>query len=404
MSDPGIVDLAAVRAAASTIQGQIPVTPMVSARVLTDRLGVNLYLKLETLHYTGAFKERGALNRLLALDTAQRQRGVIAMSAGNHAQGVAYHAARLGIPATIVMPAATPFVKVRRTERLGARVALVGHSLSEAAAHAHELAAAQGFTFVHPYADPLVIAGQGTVGLEMLEQRSDLEVVIVPVGGGGLIGGISTVVRALAPGTQVIGVQAQLYPHLYNAYHASDHPAGGHSIAEGISVKEAHPLTTALIRERVDDMVLVSESDMERAICLLADEEKLVVEGAGAAGLAAVLADPERFRGRRVGLVLCGGNIDSRLLASVLMRDLIRQGRISRLRIPLLDSVGELALVTRLIASNGGNIVEVHHQRLMPHLPAKDAALEVTVEVRDAPQMDRVVEALGGAGYSVERL
>jgi len=398
------VTLAHVQAAARAIADDIRPTPTVDSPGLSALLDAQVVLKLENRQFTGAFKERGALNRLLALDETERRRGVVAVSAGNHAQGVAYHARRLGIPASIVMPATTPLVKVRRTERFGARVVLAGDSLGAAHEHARRLEAQEDRVFVHPYADPLVIAGQGTVALEMLAADPDLQVLVVPIGGGGLISGVATAAKGLNPAIRVVGVQAELYPAIHAALRGEQPTMGGHSIAEGIAVKEAHPMTLALIRERVDEVLLVCEEAIERAICLLLEVEKNLAEGAGAAGLAALLSHPQRFRGQRVGLIVCGGNIDQRLLASVLMRDLVRQGRIARLRVPLLDNVGELATVARLIADSGGNIVEVIHQRLLPHLPAKDAALEVAVEVRDAPQLEIIRERLGAAGYTVEKL
>lgn len=394
-----------VAAAAARIAGEVSRTPFLESRTLGRLLGCRLYLKFENLQFTASFKERGALNKLLTLTAAERARGVVAMSAGNHAQGVAYHAQRLGVPATIVMPRGTPFVKVEHTEAFGARVVLEGDSLTEATAHARRLEAEDGLVFIHPYDDPLVAAGQGTVGLEMLDDAPEpLDCVIVPIGGGGLIAGIATAVKGRAPAIEVVGVQTRLYPSMAAVLRGEAPDVGGATIAEGIAVKEPGLLTREVVRRRVDDILLVSEEALEAAIVDLLTIEKTVVEGAGAAPLAALQENRERFAGKAVALVLSGGNIDQRLLASVILRDLVRSGRMARLRIGLADTPGALARVATLIGSAGGNIVDVDHQRTFSHLPAKQASLEVAVETMDAKALTRLVAALREAGYVVDVL
>lgn len=398
------VDLAAIRRAAEAITGAVEETRQRPSRTLSEIAGCELILKFENRQFTAAFKERGALNKLLNLTEEERAAGVIAMSAGNHAQGVAYHANRLGIPATIVMPKATPNVKVQFTKAHGARVLLEGDSLSEAAAFAHNTATRENLTFVHPYDDAHIIAGQGTIALEMLGAYPEIDTLVVPVGGGGLISGIATAAKALKPEIEVIGVQTALYPSMKQTLAGEAVTVGGATIAEGIAVKEPGRLTRELVRRHVDDIVLVEEAQIERAIALLINVEKTVVEGAGAAGLAAILSDPSRFAGRRVGTVLCGGNIDQRLLASVLLRDLVSQGRLARLRIRLGDRAGELSRVTGLIGAAEGNIVDVAHQRVFSHLPAKETLIEVAVETRDDAQLAAIIDHLAAAGYPVTRL
>lgn len=390
-----------VEAARVTIGSSVIRTNFDHSRTLSDMLGAEIWLKFENLQFTGSFKERGALNRLVALSREEKARGVITVSAGNHAQGVAYHARRLGIPATIVMPETTPTVKVENTRAFGATVVLEGPSLEEANTAAVKLGTERGLTFVHPYDDALVIAGQGTIALEMIEKVADLDMLVVPIGGGGLISGIAVAANALKPGIKIIGVQAALYPSMYNVIKGAHLPMRGDSLAEGIAVKSPGRITSAHVRDLVDDILLVEEADIEAALSLLLQIEKTVVEGAGAAGLAAVMADPHRFQGKRVGLVLCGGNIDTRLLASVLTRGLARDGRLSQLSIDIPDRPGQLARVSAVIGGAGANIVEVYHQRVFTVLPAKGAELHVVIETRDREHLARVVEGLEGAGYAV---
>ncbi len=336
-----------------------------------------------------------------ALTAEERTRGVIAMSAGNHAQGVSYHAGRLGIPATIVMPKGTPAVKAENTKRWGARVILEGATLEDAAAFAHAYGKEHGLTFIHPFNDPLVIAGQGTVGLEMLRAVPDLDVLVVPVGGGGLIGGMSVAVKALKPEIEIIGVEAELYPSVYNRMHGQALPVQGDTLAEGIAVRNPGDVAAPIIGKNVSEILLVTEADIERAVYALLMIEKTVVEGAGAAGLAAVMANRERFRGKKIGLVLSGGNIDARLLASVLTRQLAREGRIARLTIDIPDRPGELARVSAVIGNAGANILEVSHQRVFTDLPARGTELNLVVETRDAAHLEAVLSGLREAGYGV---
>jgi threonine dehydratase len=391
-----------VRAAAAVLEGHILNTDFDASRTLSEMLGCKIWLKFENLQFTASFKERGALNRLTALTADERRRGVIAMSAGNHAQGVAYHARRLGIPATIVMPIGTPMVKVENTRGHGADVKVEGATLEDAAAFARTYGAEHGLLFVHPYDDPLVIAGQGTIALEMLAAVPDLDTLVVPIGGGGLISGMAIAAKALKPSIRIVGVQAGLYPSMYNAVKSSGLPMRGDTLAEGIAVKSPGRLTTEIVRALVDDIVLVDEIHLEHAVSLLINIEKTVVEGAGAAGLAAVLANPPLFRDQTVGLVLCGGNIDTRLLASVLTRELARDGRLSQLAIDLVDQPGQLAKVANLLGEAGANIVEVYHQRVFSDLPAKGALLEVVIETRDRSHLNDTVARLRAAGLEVE--
>ncbi len=395
------VTLADIERAEHVLFGSIVSTPCVPSRTLSAMLGCDVWLKFENLQFTAAYKERGALNRLSVMTAQERARGVIAMSAGNHAQGVAYHAGRLGIPATIVMPVGTPSVKVENTRRFGATVILSGAVLEEATAFAERYGREHGLMFIHPFDDPLVIAGQGTVALEMLRAVPDLDTLVVPIGGGGLISGMGIAAKALKPSIRVIGVQAALYPSAYNKAKKARLPIGGDTLAEGIAVRDPGVLTSRIIPHVVDDIVLVSEADLERAVSLLITIEKTVVEGAGAAGLAAVLADPHRFKGSKTGIVLCGGNIDTRLLASVLTRELAREGRLSRLTIDIPDRPGQLALVSKAIGGAGANIVEVYHQRVFTDLPAKGTELNLVIETRDAAHLTHTVEAMRAAGYTV---
>ncbi len=399
-----IISVADVRAAADRIAGHLTRTPCIAAPELSTAIGADIYLKLENLQRTGSFKSRGALVKLLSLDEAQRHAGVIAMSAGNHAQGVAHHARRLGIPATIVMPKATPFTKVERTQALGARVVLHGQSLTEASAHAHGLAQQHGLTFVHPYDDPEIIAGQGTVALEMLADQPDLDCLVVPVGGGGLIAGVAIAAKALKPDIEVIGVEAELYPSMLLALRGQAPRIAGATLAEGIAVKTPGTLTLPIVRDHVSDILLVAESAIEKAVQWLLEVQKVLVEGAGAAPLAALQADRARFAGRRVGLVISGGNIDSRLVASILMRGLIRAGRMARLRIELSDAPGALAKVAGLIGDTGGNIIEIHHQRLFSDIPVKFAEIDVLVETTGATHLALLIERLRAAGFATRQL
>jgi threonine dehydratase len=398
---PAGVTLADIRRAADTIRGSVMVTACNESRTLGDICGCRLFLKFENLQFTATFKERGALNRLQALSPEERTRGVIAMSAGNHAQGVAYHAKRLGIPATIVMPTGTPMVKIENTRRHGVEVIITGQTLEECFAFVGAHAEQRGLILVHPYDDPLIIAGQGTIGLEMLEAAPELDILVVPIGGGGLISGIATAAKAIKPSLQIIGVQAQLYPSMYNAVKGTQLPMRGDTLAEGIAVKAPGRITTEIVRELVDDIVLVSEDQIERAVATLISIEKTVVEGAGAAGLAAVLAAPERFAGRKVGLVLTGGNIDTRLIASVLTRELAREGRLTQLALDIVDRPGQLAAVSILLADAGANIIEVSHQRTFSDLPAKATLLELVIETRDRAHLEDVLARLDVEGFVV---
>ena len=400
MQPPTIDD---IRAAQGRIAGSIIKTPMLISRTLSDIIGAEVWLKFENLQFTAAYKERGALNKLLQLDADERARGVIAASAGNHAQAVAYHAKRLGIPVTIVMPAPTPTIKVVQTESHGARVLLHGAMFDDAFAKAREMEAAEGMVFVHPFDDPDIIAGAGTLGLELLDQAPDLDMLVVPIGGGGLMSGIAIAARAVKPEIELIGVEAELYPSMKCAIDGCDMPLGGDTLAEGIAVKQPGQLTARILKELVDDVILVAERDIERAVAMLVRIEKTVVEGAGAAGLAAMLANPARFAGRKVGTILCGGNIDTHLLANVLVRDLVRSGRIARLRIAVQDRPGALAAITAQFEAAGVNIIEINHSRIFTRLPAKDTVIEVECEARDPLAMDDVVRRLEGVGFDVER-
>lgn len=393
-----------IRVAASRIEGQVVATPTVRSAALSAEYGADIFLKLECLQRTGSFKDRGALAKLLSLDGAQARAGVIAVSAGNHAQGVAWHAQRLGIPATIVMPRGTPFTKVRRTEALGAQVLLHGPDVTAAEPHAMELAEREGLTFIHPFADPAVIAGQGTVGLEMLAAEPALDTVILPVGGGGLIAGVATAFKAIRPEIEVIGVEAAMYPAVHNALKGIEGESGGPTLAEGIAVKGPGAINLEIIRALVDDMLLVDEPALEAAVVEMIETAKVVAEGAGAAALAALAADRSRFEGRRVGLVVSGANIDSRLLASLLMRGQIRAGRMARLRILVPDQPGHLAGVAAEISGTGANIVEVYHQRLFRDVPAKETELDVVVETRDEAHISKLIEQLGAKGFVTRRL
>jgi threonine dehydratase len=388
------VSIEDIRAAARRISGAVEQTPCVHSRTLSRLAGAQVYLKFENLQFTASFKERGALNKLLSLSDAERRRGVIAMSAGNHAQAVAYHAARLGIPTTIVMPKGSPNTKIKNTQVHGATVMLEGENLFEAGKHARALAARDNLVFVHPYEDALIIAGQGTAGLEMLEAVPDLEVLAVPVGGGGLISGIATAAKAINQTVLVYGVETANYPSMHQRLNNLPVVCGGDTIAEGIAVKDVGATALAIIRRLVEEVLVVKEETIERAVVALIEIEKTVAEGAGAAGLAALLEHPERFAGKRVGILISGGNIDSRALASVLMRGLVRDGRLVRLRVTMPDVSGSLAKVATVIAEAGGNIVEIQHQRIFGTSSVRSPEVEFLVETRDRAHTDALVRAL----------
>ena len=395
------VDLDAIRAAAGRIAGAIEHTPCLPSRTLSQLTGAEVFLKFENLQFTASFKERGALNKLLSLTEAERRRGVIAMSAGNHAQAVAYHAARLGIPATIVMPRGSPNTKIKNTRVHGATVVLEGENLFEAGKHARTLAARDNLVFVHPYEDPLIIAGQGTVGLEMLEAVPDLEVLVVPVGGGGLISGIATAAKAINGKVRVYGVESENYPSMHQRLNGLPVECGGDTIAEGIAVKDVGNLAFEIIKKRVEEVLVVKEETIERAVVALIEIEKTVAEGAGAAALAALLEHGSIFAGKRVGLPISGGNIDSRVLASVLMRGLVRDSRLVRLRVTMPDISGSLAKVAALIAEAGGNIVEVQHQRVFGTASVKSTEIEFLIETRDREHTAALVALLEKNGVRV---
>ena len=402
-SEP-LLALADVRAAAERISGQIVRTPTLYSKTLSQITGADIWLKFENLQFTAAYKERGALNALLLLTEEQRSRGVIAASAGNHAQGLSYHGRRLGVPVTIVMPRTTPTVKVMQTEMVGGTVVLEGETFDEAYAHARTMEKQLGLTFVHPFDDPNVAAGQGTVALEMLEDAPDIEMLAIPIGGGGLLTGMGTAARGLKPDIGLIGVQAQLFPSMYSRLKHVDLHCGGDTLAEGIAVKAPGEYTSAVLKNIVDDVVLVDEAALETALALLLQIEKTVVEGAGAAGLAAVMENRELFEGRKVGIVLTGGNIDTRLLANVLLRDLARSGRLARLRLTLQDRPGALFKVMEQFNAHQVNIIEIYHQRIFTHLPAKGLITDIECEARDREQLDRLVAALRAHGYSVTQV
>ena len=393
-----------IRAAHDRIRDAIVATPTLFSQTLSQLTGANIYLKFENLQFTAAYKERGALNALLQLAPEALKRGVIAASAGNHAQGLSYHGTRLGAPVTIVMPKTTPTVKIMQTEAVGGKVVLEGEKFDDAYKHARLLEQELGLTFVHPFDDPKVAAGQGTVALEMLEAVPELDMLVVPIGGGGLLSGMGTAARGLKPDIGLVGVQAELYPSMYALLNNKQMPCEGDTLAEGIAVKVPGTFTSQVIRALVDDIVLVSEPQLETAVSLLLQIEKTVVEGAGAAGLAAVMANPDMFRGKNVGIVLCGGNIDTRLLANVLLRDLARSGRLARLRITLQDRPGALFKVMKLFNDHNVNIIEIYHQRIFTTLPAKGLITDIECEARDADQLQRLIDDLKLAGYKVERV
>lgn len=396
--------LADVRAAAVRIAGHVVRTPTLYSKTLSAITGAEIYVKFENLQFTAAYKERGALNALLLLTDEQRQRGVIAASAGNHAQGLSYHGTRLGVPVTIVMPKTTPTVKIMQTESNGGKVVLEGETFDEAYAFARSMEQQLGLTFVHPFDEPNVAAGQGTVALEMLEDVPEIDMLVIPIGGGGLLTGMGTAARGLKPDIGLVGVQALLYPSMYDKLKHADLPCGGDTLAEGIAVKEPGTFTSAVLADLIDDVVLVDEPALESAVALLLQIEKTVVEGAGAAGLAALMTNRAMFEGRKVGIVLTGGNIDTRLLANVLLRDLARSGRLARLRLTLQDRPGALFKVVEEFNAHQVNILEVWHQRIFTSLPAKGLTAEIECEARDREQIDRLVAGLRGKGYDVTQV
>jgi threonine dehydratase len=380
-----------IKAAAARLKGHVERTPLRHSRTLSEITGAEVWVKFENLQFTAAYKERGALNKLLQLTEDERRRGVIAASAGNHAQGLAYHGARLGIPVTIVMPRSTPFVKVEQTRSHGAEVVMEGEGFDDSSVFATQLSQDRGRVFVHPFNDIEVMAGQGTIALEMLEDQPDLEVLPVPIGGGGLISGVATAAKSMNPDIRIIGIEPAMYPSFTEG--------GGQTIAEGVAVKQVGDLTYAIARPLVDEVLLIEEAEFERAIALYANVEKTIAEGAGAGSLAALLAYPDRFRGKKVGLILTGGNIDTRLLASVLTRELVRAQRIVSLRIVGDDRPGLLATVSQTIGAHGANIIEVAHNRLALDVPAKGAEFDVMIETRDAVHTQEIIDALRAAGY-----
>ena len=398
-----MLTFADIQAASQRLQGAVLQTPCVESRTLSQITGAQVFLKFENLQFTASFKERGALNKLLMLSDDERAHGVVAMSAGNHAQGVAYHAQRLGMRAVIVMPRFTPGVKVERTRGFGAEVVLHGDTLAEARAHAYQLAQEQQLTFVHPYDDEAIAAGQGTLALEILQAEPDLDMLVVAIGGGGLIAGIATAAKAIKPAIEVVGVQVQRFPSMLNAVRNSDLPMGMSTIAEGIAVTQPGVITQEVVKRCVDDLLLVDEGDIEQAVLMLLEIEKTLVEGAGAAGLAALLRHPEQFKGKKVGLVLSGGNIDPLLLAAIIERGMVRSGRLARIRVSARDVPGVLAQITATVAGAGANIEEVHHQRAFTMLAAQNVEIEFVLQTRNQPHVEQVLQALRAAGMEAVR-
>ena len=393
-----------IRDTAIRLDGQIIRTPILEAPMLSRNLGCDLFLKLECLQHTSSFKARGALNAMLGLNDQQRQLGVIAMSAGNHAQAVAYHAERMGIPATIVMPAQTPFAKVARTRAFGAKVVLEGRNLNECEGTVNALIQEHGLTLIHPYDNELVMMGQGTAGLEMLTDQPDLDILVVPIGGGGLMGGIATIARDMRPNIRIYGVQTELYPSMKLAVEGKEITCGGETLAEGIAVKKPGGVTLPVVDALVDKILLVNERELEWAVGALIEQQRVVSEGAGAAGIAAIHANPALFAGKKVGVVICGGNIDPRLLASILNRNMAVDGRIARLRIDISDEPGMLAAISTTIGKCGGNIVEIYHQRLFYDVPAKLAKIDAVIETRGSDHVDEIIAALRAAHFQVRQL
>ncbi|CAB3714895.1 threonine dehydratase [Achromobacter piechaudii] len=399
-----MIDIASIQTAREHLRGQVLKTPFTLSRTLSDIFGAEIWLKFENLQFTASFKERGALNRMLSLSDEERAKGVIAVSAGNHAQGVAYHAQRMGVPAVIVMPRFTPTVKVANTRRFGAEVVLAGDTFDDAKAHGYELAQARGLIMIHPYDDEAVIAGQGTVALEMLEDQPQLDMLVIAIGGGGLISGMATAAKALKPGIEIVGVQTERFPSMYAAVKGVEMAQGQYTIAEGIAVKSPGALTQPIVSKLVDHIELVSESDIEHAIVVLLEIEKTVVEGAGAAGLAALLraqeAGSDRFKGKRIGLVLTGGNIDPLMLGELIERGMVRAGRLARIRVDLRDLPGALAHATKLIADAQANITEVHHQRAFTSLPVRNVEVDFVLQTRGPEHILEVIDVLNAAGFA----
>ena len=406
MNDPlnPSVTLADIRAAAARLAGEVIATPCMPSRTLSALTGCDVFLKFENLQFTASFKERGALNKMAQLTPAERAQGVLAVSAGNHAQGVAYHAQRMGIPATIVMPRFAPAVKVERTRGFGATVVLEGDTFDDARSHGLALATERGLTLVHPYDDLSVIAGQGTIGLEMLAQQPEIDTLVVAIGGGGLISGIATAARALRPDIRIVGVQTERFPAAWNALHGEQRESAQATIADGIAVKSPGALTLPLIRTLVDDVLLVGEDDIEQAILMLLEIEKTVVEGAGGVGLAALLKHRDRFSGRKVGLILCGGNIEPLVLAEIIERGMVKSGRLARLRFDVRDVPGALADVAMLLGKLGANIDEVQHQRAFTSLSVERAQIEVVVQTRGVAHIAQILASMSEQGYRCERV
>ncbi|MGE8673205.1 MAG: threonine ammonia-lyase [Achromobacter kerstersii] len=399
-----MIDIASIQTARENLRGQVLKTPFTLSRTLSDIFGAEIWLKFENLQFTASFKERGALNRMLTLSDEERAKGVIAVSAGNHAQGVAYHAQRMGVPAVIVMPRFTPTVKVANTRRFGAEVVLAGDTFDDAKAHGYELAQARGLIMIHPYDDEAVISGQGTVALEMLEDQPQLDTLVIAIGGGGLISGMATAAKALKPDIEIVGVQTERFPSMYAAVKGITMPQGQYTIAEGIAVKSPGALTQPIVTQLVDHIELVSEADIEHAIVVLLEIEKTVVEGAGAAGLAALLraqeAGSDRFKGKRIGLVLTGGNIDPLMLGELIERGMVRAGRLARIRVDLRDLPGALAHATKLIADAQANITEVHHQRAFTSLPVRNVEVDFVLQTRGPEHILEVIDILNAAGFA----
>lgn len=398
------LDFADISAAQTLLQGHVVRTPLIKSIPLSDLTGAEVYLKLETLQTTGSFKDRGAYVKLSSLTDEQRQAGVLAISAGNHAQGVAFHAKRLGAPATIIMPEGTPFTKIARTRAHGARVLLHGDNLSASEGYAKELAEKEGLTRVHPFDDPKIIAGQGTVGLELLEDQPDLDIIVTPIGGGGLIGGTALAAKHIKPSIEVIGVEAALYPSMYQSLNGAPIECGGETVAEGIAVKQPGAINIALAKHLLDHIILADEPALEAAVQTLLETGKVVAEGAGAAPLAALMLEPERFAGKKTALVICGANVDSRILAGILMRGMVRAARLARIRVGISDQPGALSKVSALVSETGANIVEVMHQRLFYDVPVKRADLDIVLETRDESHINEVLTTLRNAGFSAKLL